>query len=169
MKKTILLSILTLTMCPTAFADRGGRDSNDGASLISCIDATNGVKILEFNSRLGLGQTSQPKYDLSVKTIGDEVGEMTIKDKVSQNFVQAHRFDELLEVTLVNGTDNSVQANARALTHRGFAQAQLVGAATGDQTKVESHSRRSVSRMSIQFATKAYINQPISITCEKIN
>lgn len=168
MKKAILLSALTIIVSQGALADRGDRDSNDGARLISCVDVITGIKILEFNSAQGQGQTSQANFDLSVKALGDEVGEMIIKDKATQNFVQSIRFDEMLEVTLVSGADSTVQANVRAFTHRGFAQAQLVGSATGDKAQVQSQSRRSVSRMSVQYATEAYLNQPISITCEKI-
>ena len=168
MKKAILLSVLTLAISQTALARGGGDDNTDGNRLISCTESLTGVKVLEFNSVQGQGQISNGNYDFVVSVRGNDVREMTIKDIKTQNFVRSTRTEEVLTVTLVNGADSLVQTSVQAFTHKGFAQTQVVDIVTGDQAQVQSQNRRSVSRMTVQYAGKAFWNQPISITCQKI-
>lgn len=170
MKKAILILAIVLGASPFALARQGENDGdpnhNDGR-MITCTDKMTGAVVLQFVSNQAQAQASLVNYDLIVKTRGDDIGEMTILDKRSGDFIKAKRLEELLKTTL-GADENPPPVIIEAKTCKGYAETKISNSATGDSAFVKSHSRRGQNSMEVVFLTDENPNSTIGIHCQKI-
>ena len=141
---------------------------NDNDRLIRCVDVGSGANILEFPALKGRAQATYASYDISVQSIGDDISEVIIAHQLTKNFVKSNRSEQMLTVTVGNGSNSSVRTIVQSLTHKGFAQASVADVTTGDQAEVQSHSRRGVNWMRLRFVPSNSSLSSITINCEKI-
>lgn len=177
MKKMLLTTIFTLALAQSAFArdgeggGRGGNHPEDGANrTVTCKNKKTGEVVLQFKAIAGGGQASTQDFDLSVKmrTIDiDDIGEVSLLDKRSNDLVVAKRLEELLKVTLTsNGSTNPIVSQSP--TQRGFAQLKVIDPASKDSATVASNSRRGIKNMDILLATDESPADSLNIYCESL-
>jgi hypothetical protein len=171
MKNLLFASVLISTLSLPAFARQGehdGPDQKDDGRTIVCTDQSSGTStvVLQFVSTAGEGQVTTLTYDLSVKSRGDDIGEMTLVDKRSGDSLKAKRLEELLKVTLTPNESQPVTIS-ETQTHHGYAEAQVVTANSGDRATVKSMSRQGVSQFEAVLTTNENASAPISILCQK--
>lgn len=165
MKTLIMLAILTLSM--NAHARHGENDGNgtDDGRSIQCLDQSTGASILQFASTTGSATVSTELYDLTAKSRGDDVGEISLTDKRSGDSVRSKRLEELLKVTLTSDEATEQPQVSEVPTSRGFAETQIVSPSK-DVVKVWSRSRHGESQMEVTLVTDENQAMPIRILCK---
>ncbi len=168
MKNAIIyLSTLVMLGGHSAQARQGENDgSNDDGRTIKCEDVITQKTILQFHSSTNIATFDSGDFALTVKSRGDDIGEMLIIDKVSGDQVKAKRLEELLKVTL-NTAENDMDVIVESQTHRGYAEAIVVDPNTADRAEIKSLSRRGQGRMEIVLISHENTAQPIHLVCEK--
>lgn len=164
MKKTVLL-IIALISTSTTFAKHGKGEDNDKKNLV-CTETKSGLVLAEMPMAQKIVEVQLQNFDLTVKSRGDDIGEILVVDRRSGDSLKVKTLEELLKVTLSTDEDPAQPVVLESTTHKGAAQIDISTGA--DSASIKSQSRRSTSQVDVSFVTDENSESPIQILCKVV-